>query len=112
MLCLQHHRSACRVVLESSSLMCQRPTSRRNLPGRSSALEKCSLCLIIAMTRLAHWILWVSTSRAWTSSTCLECDGASAQITKDVVGHVEKVVSWFDRKSQVAADEPLYRFQT
>ena len=34
------------------------------------------------------------------------------QITKGVVGHVEKVVSWFDRKSQVAADEPLYRFQT
>ena len=34
------------------------------------------------------------------------------QITKGVAGHVEQVVSWFDRKSQVAADEPLYRFQT
>ena len=34
------------------------------------------------------------------------------QITKGFVGHVEQVVSWFDRKSQVAADEPLYRFQT
>ena len=33
------------------------------------------------------------------------------QITKGVVGHVEQVVSWFDRKSQVAADGPLYRFQ-
>ena len=32
------------------------------------------------------------------------------QITKGVVGHVEQVVSWFDGKSQVAADEPLYRF--
>ena len=30
------------------------------------------------------------------------------QITKGVVGHVEKVVSWFDRKSQVAADEPFF----
>ena len=29
------------------------------------------------------------------------------QITKGVEGHVEQVVSWFDRKSQVAADEPL-----
>ena len=27
-------------------------------------------------------------------------------------GHVEQVVSWFDRKSQVAPDELLYRFQT
>ena len=34
------------------------------------------------------------------------------QITKGVVGQVEQVVSWFDWKSQVAADEPLYRFQT
>ena len=34
------------------------------------------------------------------------------QITKCFLGHVEQVVSWFDRKSQVAADEPLYRFQT
>ena len=34
------------------------------------------------------------------------------QITNGVVGHVEQVVSLFDRKSQVAADEPLYRFQT
>ena len=25
----------------------------------------------IVMTWLAHWILWVSTSRAWTNSTCL-----------------------------------------
>ena len=33
------------------------------------------------------------------------------QITKGVAGHVEQVVSWFDRKSQVAADGPLYRFQ-
>ena len=33
------------------------------------------------------------------------------QITKGVVGHVEQVVSWFDRKSQVAADGSLYRFQ-
>ena len=33
------------------------------------------------------------------------------QITKGVVGHLEQVVSWFDRKSQVAADGPLYRFQ-
>ena len=37
---------------------------------------------------------------------------SAPQITKGVVGHVEHVVSWFDRKSQVAADEPLYRFQT
>ena len=35
-----------------------------------------------------------------------------AQITKGIVGHVEQVVSWFDRKSPVAADQPLYRFQT
>ena len=34
------------------------------------------------------------------------------QITKCIVAHVEQVVSWFDRKSQVAADEPLHRFQT
>ena len=34
------------------------------------------------------------------------------QITKGVVGHVEQVVSCFDRKSQVAANELLYRFQT
>ena len=34
------------------------------------------------------------------------------QITKGAVGHVEQVVSWFDRKSQVAPGEPLYRFQT
>ena len=34
------------------------------------------------------------------------------QITKGIVGRVEQVVSWFDRKSLVAADEPLYRFQT
>ena len=34
------------------------------------------------------------------------------QINKSVVGRVEQVVSLFDRKSQVAADEPLYRFQT
>ena len=34
------------------------------------------------------------------------------QITKGFVGHVEQVVSWFDGKSLVAADEPLYRFQT
>ena len=27
-------------------------------------------------------------------------------------GHVEQMVSWFDRKSQVAPDKPLYRFQT
>ena len=27
-------------------------------------------------------------------------------------GHVEQVVSWFVRKSQVAPDEPLHRFQT
>ena len=33
------------------------------------------------------------------------------QITKGLAGHVEQVVSWFDRKSQVAADGPLYRFQ-
>ena len=33
------------------------------------------------------------------------------QITKGFPGHVEQVVSWFDRKSQVAADGPLYRFQ-
>ena len=44
-LCLLHHRSACKIVLGSSSLMCQCPTSRRKLPGRSSALVKCSLCL-------------------------------------------------------------------
>ena len=36
---------------------------------------------------------------------------SAAQITKGIVGHVEQVVSWFDRKSQVAPDEPLYRFQ-
>ena len=35
-----------------------------------------------------------------------------SQITKGIVGHVEQVVSWFDRKSPVAADKPLYRFQT
>ena len=33
------------------------------------------------------------------------------QITKGIAGHVEQVVSWFDRKSQVAADVPVYRFQ-
>ena len=27
-------------------------------------------------------------------------------------GHVEQEVSWFDRKSQVAPDEPLYSFHT
>ena len=37
---------------------------------------------------------------------------SAPQITKGIVGHVEQVVSWFDRKSQVAPDEPLYRFQT
>ena len=37
---------------------------------------------------------------------------SAPQITKGIVGHVEQVVSWFDRKSQVAADESLYRFQT
>ena len=37
---------------------------------------------------------------------------SAPQITKGFVGHVEQVVSWFDRKSQVAADEPLYHFQT
>ena len=31
------------------------------------------------------------------------------EIIKGVAGHVEQVVSSFDRKSQVAADEPLYR---
>ena len=36
---------------------------------------------------------------------------SAPQITKGIVGHVEKVVSWFDRKSTVAADELLYRFQ-
>ena len=35
-----------------------------------------------------------------------------SQIIKGIVGHVEQVVSWFDRKSTVAADKPLYRFQT
>ena len=69
--CLQHHKIVCTIVLGNSSLMCQCPTSKRNLLGRSSALEKCSLCLIIVMTRLAHWILWVSASRVWTSLTCL-----------------------------------------
>ena len=39
MFCFQHHRSACRIVLGSSSLMCQCSTSRRKMPGRSSALE-------------------------------------------------------------------------
>ena len=34
------------------------------------------------------------------------------QITKGIAGHVEQVVSWFDRKSQCALDEPLCRFQT
>ena len=34
------------------------------------------------------------------------------QIIKCIVAHVEQVVSWFDRKSQVAADEPLHCFQT
>ena len=33
-------------------------------------------------------------------------------IELEPAGHVEQVVSWFDRKSQVALDEPLYRFQT
>ena len=35
---------------------------------------------------------------------------SAPQITKGNVGRVEQVVSWFDRKSQVAADEPLYLF--
>ena len=39
-LCVLHHRSACRIVLGSSSLMFQCPTSWSKLPGRSSALEK------------------------------------------------------------------------
>ena len=34
------------------------------------------------------------------------------QITKGVVGHVEQVVSWFDRKSQVAADGPFVPLST
>ena len=32
---------------------------------------------------------------------------SAPQITKGIIGHVEQVVSWFDRKSQVAADEHL-----
>ena len=34
------------------------------------------------------------------------------QITMCFLGHVKQVVSKFDKKSQVAADEPLYSFQT
>ena len=51
------HRSACRIVLGSSSLMCQCSTSWSKLRGRSSSLEKSSLCFIIVMTRLAQWTL-------------------------------------------------------
>ena len=65
------------------------PLERVQNRPRKIFVVKCSLCLIIVMTWLAHWILSVSTSRAWISSTCLE-----------------QVVSWFNGKSQVAADEP------
>ena len=67
--------SASRTTSWSILGACRCPRSRRKLPGRTSALEKCSLCLIIVMTRLAHWILWpglVQLASSW------RCDGASA----------------------------------
>ena len=51
----------------------------------------------------------------------LQINQGTAAVTQQVpsepielvpAGHVEEVVSWFDRKSQVAPDETLFRFQT
>ena len=91
-LCVLHHRSACRIVLGSSLLMCQCSTSWSKLPGRSSALEKCSLCFIIVMTRLAQWTLWASTSRVWTRTPCLVLEMPALHMEEPVPQIAEDIV--------------------